>query len=322
MITVSKLRKEYFIPDPVKGPFGVVRGLLKRTGKTILAVNDVNFTIDSGDFVGYIGPNGAGKSTTIKMLTGILHPTSGTVEIAGLSPQNQREKVVRHLGVVFGQRTQLWWDLPLIESFELLAAMYHVPRKALQHKLDMFNDLLSLGQFWDSPVRKLSLGQRMRGEICAALLHDPHVLFLDEPTIGLDVVAKAAIRGFLKEINGNGVTILLTTHDLGDIEKLCKRVMVINHGSILFDGGVDCLKTQIGALSQLVVDFEDTINLDSVTLPEEVTIESSTKTQLRIFFDRTAISPNAILRALNGSGIIGDIHIVEPDIETAVAKLF
>ena len=322
MITVNKLRKEFFIPDAVKGPLGMLRGLVSRSGKTVLAVNDIDFTIDSGEFVGYIGPNGAGKSTTIKMLTGILHPTSGTVEIAGLSPQKHREQVVRHLGVVFGQRTQLWWDLPLIESFELLAAMYQVPGKTLQRKLETFNDLLSLGEFWDTPVRKLSLGQRMRGEICASLLHNPDVLFLDEPTIGLDVVAKAAIRGFLKEINDNGVTILLTTHDLGDIEKLCKRVMVINHGSILFDGGVDGLKSQIGSLSQLIVDFEDAIDSTAITLPSGVSMEAHSPSQLHISFDRAAISPNAILRALNGSGVIRDIHIVEPDIETAVAKLF
>jgi len=316
------LRKEFFIPDAVKGPLGIFRGLIKPSGRTLLAVKDITFNIASGDFVGYIGPNGAGKSTTIKMLTGILHPTSGVVKIGGLSPQRQREKVVRRLGVVFGQRTQLWWDLPLIESFELLAAMYQVSNTTLHKQLELYNDLLGLSEFWDSPVRKLSLGQRMRGEICASLLHEPDVLFLDEPTIGLDVVAKAAIRGFLKEINNKGVTILLTTHDLGDIEKLCKRVMVINHGSILFDGDVDCLKSQIGAMTEIVVDFEDTIDISPIVLPADVTISANTATQLSISFNRNALSPNAILRALNGSGVIKDIHILEPDIETAVAKLF
>ena len=322
MITATALCKKFFIPDRVKGPFGAIRGLVQRTGHTVVAVDNVGFSITPGEFVGYIGPNGAGKSTTIKMLTGILHPTSGSVEVMGLSPQQHRAQVVKNLGVVFGQRTQLWWDLPLIESFELLAAMYNVSKTDYAARLRQFSTLLGLDEFWHNPVRKLSLGQRMRGDICAALLHRPQILFLDEPTIGLDVVAKNSIREFLREINQDGVTILLTTHDLGDVEKLCRRVMVINHGQKLFDGTLDALRRQIGVVSQLILDFEEAIELSTAVFISGVRIEQPEATRLVIEFDRCNLSPNALLQHFAALGEIKDIHIAEPDIEVAVAKLF
>ncbi|MGI5291605.1 ABC transporter ATP-binding protein [Nonomuraea polychroma] len=204
------------------------------------AVRDLSFTVSAGEFVGYLGPNGAGKSTTIKMLCGILTPTSGRVRVAGLDPSRRRTTLARRIGVVFGQRTTLWWDLPLADSFELIRLLYKVERAAFTSRLDELTETLDLGAFMRTPVRQLSLGQRMRGDLAAALLHAPDVLVLDEPTIGLDVVSKAGIRDFLRRLNAErGTTVLLTTHDLGDIERLCRRVMLIDHGRLAFDGTLE-----------------------------------------------------------------------------------
>ncbi len=321
MISVKGLRKDFFVPETLPGPFGVVRSLLSHKGRTVKAVDDVSFQIAQGEFVGYIGPNGAGKSTTIKMLTGILHPTSGTVSVLGRSPQRQRLQVVGEIGVVFGQRSQLWWDLPLCESFELLAAMYQVPGDRYREMTRVFDDLLELGYFWHTPVRKLSLGQRMRGEIAAALLHEPKILFLDEPTIGLDVVAKQAIREFLQSINQQGVTVLLTTHDLRDIERLCRRVIVINDGRILLDGSIEQLYAQIGAESVLIVDFLQPANQDDPkTNGMRLTWENPSRAVVR--FDRSRHTANELLCLMAELGQIRDLHIVEPDIESSVARLF
>jgi ABC-2 type transport system ATP-binding protein len=210
--------------------------------KVVHAVSDLSFTVSAGEFVGYLGPNGAGKSTTIKMLCGILTPTSGTVRVAGLDPSRRRTTLARRIGVVFGQRTTLWWDLPLKDSFELIRHLYKVDRKLFRDRLAELTDTLDLGEFLRTPVRQLSLGQRMRGDLAAALLHAPDVLVLDEPTIGLDVVSKASIRDFLRRQNAErGTTVLLTTHDLGDIERLCRRIMLIDHGRLAFDGTLEDL---------------------------------------------------------------------------------
>jgi ABC-2 type transport system ATP-binding protein len=204
------------------------------------AVRDLSFTVSAGEFVGYLGPNGAGKSTTIKMLCGILTPTSGRVRVAGLDPSRRRTTLARRIGVVFGQRTTLWWDLPLSDSFELIRLLYKVERGVFASRLAELTETLDLGSFLRTPVRQLSLGQRMRGDLAAALLHAPEVLVLDEPTIGLDVVSKAGIRDFLRRLNAEqGTTVLLTTHDLGDIERLCRRVMLIDHGRLAFDGTLE-----------------------------------------------------------------------------------
>ncbi|SEM38791.1 ABC transporter ATP-binding protein [Nonomuraea pusilla] len=201
------------------------------------AVRDLSFTVGRGEFVGCLGPNGAGKSTTIKMLCGILTPTSGSVRVAGLDPSRRRTALARRIGVVFGQRTTLWWDLPLADSFQLVRHLYKVDRRTFAERLDELCETLDLGTFLRTPVRQLSLGQRMRGDLAAALLHAPEVLVLDEPTIGLDVVSKAGIRDFLLRLNAErGTTVLLTTHDLGDVERLCRRVVLIDHGRLAFDG--------------------------------------------------------------------------------------
>src|SRR5918999_3217828 len=232
-------------------------GWLKRVKHEVHAVAGLTFDVEQGEMVGYIGPNGAGKSTTIKMLTGILVPSSGTLRVAGADPAKERVKLARRIGVVFGQRTTLWWDLPLRDSFSLLRRIYKIPGERFRENLDKFVSLLQLGELLDVPVRQLSLGQRMRGDIAAALLHDPEVLYLDEPTIGLDVVSKANVREFLREVNTErGTTVLLTTHDLQDIEQLCSRVMVIDHGRMMYDGPLTGLHEIGDSERTLVVDLE------------------------------------------------------------------
>ncbi|RFS82575.1 ATP-binding cassette domain-containing protein [Actinomadura spongiicola] len=232
-------------------------GLLRRTRTPLVAVDGVSFTVAKGEFVGYLGPNGAGKSTTIKMLTGILTASSGTLRVCGLDPSRRRTTLARRIGVVFGQRTTLWWDLPLRDSLTLVRRLYRVEAAAHRERFAELTALLELGPFLDTPVRQLSLGQRMRGDLAAALLHDPELLVLDEPTIGLDVVSKATVRDFLERINAErGTTILLTTHDLGDIERLCRRVLIIDHGRLAYDGALDELRRTVDADRLLVVELE------------------------------------------------------------------
>jgi len=231
---------------------------LTRTRTEVRAVHDLSFSVETGEMVGYIGPNGAGKSTTIKMLTGILVPTAGHLRVAGLEPSRQRTELARRIGVVFGQRTTLWWDLPLRDSFELLQKIYRVEPARHRRNLEEYVELLDLGDLLDTPVRQLSLGQRMRGDITAALLHDPEILYLDEPTIGLDVVSKGRLREFLRTLNAErGTTLMLTTHDLQDIEALCDRVIVIDHGTAVFDGPLEGLHRRGESRRTLVVDLVD-----------------------------------------------------------------
>ena len=239
LIEVEQLEKRFRVRQAHAGRFGALRGLVSRGGREVAAVDDISFRVEAGEMVGYVGPNGAGKSTTIKMLTGILVPSGGRASVAGLVPWDARQRLAGRIGVVFGQRTQLWWDLPLIDSLDLLRHIYRVPPARYRENLRRFGELLDLGPFLDQPVRQLSLGQRMRGDLAAALLHDPPILYLDEPTIGLDVVAKQRVRDFLRELNREpGVTVLLTTHDMADIARLCERMMIIDHGRLLYDGGV------------------------------------------------------------------------------------
>jgi ABC-2 type transport system ATP-binding protein len=246
--------------DGVEKTFSVrvKRGRLRRERREVRAVDGISFRIEPGELVGYVGPNGAGKSTTVKMLTGILVPSGGRISVAGLDPSRRRIQLARRIGVVFGQRVQLWWDLPLRDSFELLRHIYRVPSDRWRANLDRFTEVLELEPFLETPVRQLSLGQRMRGELTAAMLHDPEILFLDEPTIGLDVVAKVRVREFLAEINREReVTVLLTTHDLADIERLCSRLLIIDHGRVIYDGTIERLIERYGEERTLVVDLEE-----------------------------------------------------------------
>jgi len=244
-IEVEQLRKTFRVQKNREGLAGAIRDLFRREYVEVTAVKDISFTIPQGEICGYIGENGAGKSTTIKMLAGILVPTSGSVRVAGYVPWKERERFVRNIGVVFGQRSQLWWDIGVIESFQLLRKVYRVPMEDYRRRLDELVERLQLADLLNRPVRKLSLGQRMRCELVASLLHQPSILFLDEPTIGLDIVVKTEIREFLLQLNReHGTTILLTTHDLQDIEALCSRVIMLDDGRIIYDGGLDELKAR------------------------------------------------------------------------------
>jgi ABC-2 type transport system ATP-binding protein len=255
----------------------VKRGVVRRERRVVRAVDGVSFEIEAGSLVGYVGPNGAGKSTTVKMLTGILVPSAGRITVAGFNPSQQRIQLARRIGVVFGQRVQLWWDLPLRDSFELLRYIYRVPFERWRGNLDTFTELLELGPFLDTPVRQLSLGQRMRGELTASMLHDPEILFLDEPTIGLDLVAKARVREFLAMVNRErGVTVLLTTHDLSDIERLCRRLLIIDHGRVIYDGGLEALIERYGEERTLIVDLEEPAEPIQVPGARVVRVEART----------------------------------------------
>jgi len=243
LIHTKQIVKEFRTPKRQPGLMGSVRTLFTREQVLTRAVDDISFTLDEGELIGYIGPNGAGKSTTIKMLTGILVLTSGSIEVAGLTPWKQRSQNALNIGVVFGQRSQLWWDLPLIESFKLVAKLYRVEPARFQSNLGHFREILGLDDFMNTPVRQLSLGQRMRGDLAAAMIYDPRILYLDEPTIGLDVLAKERIRVFIEQINRERrTTVILTTHDLGDVERLCRRILLIDHGKLLYDGPITRLK--------------------------------------------------------------------------------
>ncbi|MBA9028227.1 ABC transporter ATP-binding protein [Peribacillus huizhouensis] len=264
-IEVSQLRKEFKSYSSRTGLKGAFRDLLTRNYKIVPAVNDINFTVKQGEMVAYIGENGAGKSTTIKMLTGILEPTSGKLRVNGMNPHREREKFTRTIGVVFGQRSQLWWDIAVQESFRLLKKVYKVSDEQYNEHMGHVIKTLDIGPLLDKPVRKLSLGQRMRCELAAALIHNPPLLFLDEPTIGLDVLVKLKIREFLKEINEKyNTTILLTTHDLGDIEALCNRVVMLDEGKIVYDGELDALKNNWAEEKEIHFQFMNHVNLSEL----------------------------------------------------------
>ena len=307
--------------DALERTFVVRRrsGSVRRTRSVVRAVQDLTFSIEAGEMVGYIGPNGAGKSTTIKMLTGILVPTSGELRVAGLAPSRQRTELARRIGVVFGQRTTLWWDLPLRDSFALLQKIYRVPDQRFHENLDRFVELLDLGDQLDTPVRQLSLGQRMRGDITAALLHDPEILYLDEPTIGLDVVSKGRLREFLRALNAErGTTLLLTTHDLQDIEALCERVIVIDHGTSVYDGSLAGLHARGGSTRTLVVDLVD--EAPPIDVPGAAVRRVEGPRQWLAFPADASAAP--IVAAVASAYDVADLSIQEPAIEDVIRDLY
>ncbi|MEV0408316.1 ATP-binding cassette domain-containing protein [Actinoallomurus sp. NPDC050550] len=307
--------------ENVRKTFAVRRrtGRLRRTRVNVDAVDGISFTVGAGEFVGYLGPNGAGKSTTIKMLTGILTPSAGRVRVAGLDPARQRTTLARRIGVVFGQRTTLWWDLPLRDSLTLIRHLYRVDRATHRTRLAELTEVLELGAFLDTPVRQLSLGQRMRGDLAAALVHDPEILVLDEPTIGLDVISKATVRAFLSRLGAErGTTILLTTHDLGDIERLCRRVMVIDHGRLAYDGSLERLRATADADRILVVDLaapQAPIEVDGARL-----IRTDGPRQWLAI--PPAENAAAVVAAVAARYDVEDIALREPDIEDVVTRLY
>lgn len=320
VIEVHNLVKEYVISKKEKGFRGALKSLFLPDKTTIRGVDGISFTIEKGEIVGYIGPNGAGKSTTIKMLTGILHPTSGTIKVCGISPQEDRKAVVRKLGVVFGQRTQLYWDLRLGESFELLRRIYQIDQAAYEETLAVLSDVLKLNDFIDTPVRQLSLGQRMRGDLAAAMLHSPDVLFLDEPTIGLDTEAKHAIRNFIMDINRNrGVTVILTTHDLDDVEQLCSRLVVVNHGTIVEDGPIQSIIGKLTPKRLLVIELQEPSYDLSHPAAEIVKQDGLT---IWYQFEKTKITASELISDLSRKLTIQDLSVQEPDIEDAIREVY
>lgn len=311
LIEVSSLSRTFTVRRKVSR--------FRRSAHVVRAVDDLSFTVERGEMVGYIGPNGAGKSTTVKMLTGILVPTSGSLSVAGVDPSRDRVELTRRIGVVFGQRTTLWWDLPLRDSFDLLRRIYRLEPARYRENLATFTDLLELGDLLDTPVRQLSLGQRMRGDIAAALLHDPEILYLDEPTIGLDIVSKGRLREFLRSVNSErDVTVLLTTHDLQDIEQLCSRVMVIDHGSLVFDGTLEALHKQGGSTRTLVVDLVD--EAPPVSVPGAVVRRVEGPRQWLAFPADASAAP--VVAALAASYDVADLSITEPDIEDVIREIY
>ncbi len=324
-IRVERLVKEFRTFERREGLRGALRNLFVREYRTVRAVDDISFEIRPGEMVGYIGPNGAGKSTTIKMLTGILVPSGGTVRANSFSPLNERAKYARTIGVVFGQRTQLWWDIAVVESLRLLKRIYGVSDADYAARMKRFDEVLELGRYLHTPVRKLSLGERMRCDMAAALLHNPPLLFLDEPTIGLDIVAKENIRAFLKQVNREfSTTVLLTTHDMSDIEELCPRLMIIDHGRLLVDGGLRDLKRRLWREAAVRFDLKDReqaerferIELDGVRR------EKAGGVTYRLAFDRNEHSTAEIIRMVMNSVEVLDIGIEEESIEDVVRRIY
>ncbi|MFC4858534.1 ABC transporter ATP-binding protein [Actinophytocola glycyrrhizae] len=311
IIKTLLLRKDFTVRKKV--------GRFRRTRSTVSAVDGVTLSVAEGEMLGYIGPNGAGKSTTLKMMTGVLTPSGGSVSVCGLSPVPQRIQLARRIGVVFGQRSQLWWDLPLAESFTLLRHIYRVPAADHAARLTYCRSLLDLDSFLDTPVRQLSLGQRMRGELTAALLHGPKVLFLDEPTIGLDVLSKQAVRGFLTELGERGdTTVVLTTHDLADIEKLCRRLVVIDHGRVVHDGTVEQLHATYRSKRRVVADL-DAPWPEGLMLPGAA-VESVAGTRVTLTLE--GATAGEVVARLARAVPLRDLSVQEPEIEDVVARLY
>jgi ABC-2 type transport system ATP-binding protein len=319
-IIVENLTKTFRVAERLPGTWGALRGVVRRRHRTVRALDGISFSLDAGELVGYIGPNGAGKSTTVKVLSGILVPDSGRCQALGCVPWRDRIAYVSRIGVVFGQRTQLWWDLPVIESFDLLRDIYHVPAPDYARSRDELIEMLSVGDLLDVPVRQLSLGQRMRCDLVAALLHSPQLLYLDEPTIGLDAVSKLAVRDFVRKINRErGVTVILTTHDMDDIEALCTRVMVINEGRILSDGTLSDLRARVTTERRLIVDLFD--DGDDVDDPDATVVSrDGHRIILRFYPDKTPAAD--LIRRVTEKHAVRDLFVENPPIEEIIARLY
>ena len=323
IIQVKDLYKEYRQRKGKEGLTGAVKDLFHREYRTVKAVDGISFSIEKGEIIGYIGPNGAGKSTTIKMLIGILVPTKGDIDVNGIEPYKHREVNAKRIGVVFGQRTQLWWDIPVSETLSLMRYIYDVPEKQYEDNLKVFSDILGLDKFYHTPVRQLSLGQRMRADMACALLHNPDILYLDEPTIGLDVVVKERIREFILEVNKKrNTTVILATHDMSDIERLSSRVMVINSGKLVYDGNLDTLKRQYGSEEMIVAELlnkiEDTSELTRLGVDEIKYLDG----KITIKYDSLKINSSTVLRWLVDKAETKDISIKVTPIEDVIRKMY
>jgi len=320
IIHVEHLRKTFKAKVHRSGIGGALRNLVAPTSREILAVDDISFDIAAGELVGYLGPNGAGKSTTIKVLTGLLVPSSGDVVVDGMIPWKDRTAYVANIGAVFGQRTSLWWDLPVIDSLELLQPMYRIPEERFKHNLAEFRELLEMDEFLQTPVRSISLGQRMRAELAAALMHEPKLVLLDEPTIGLDVVAKERIREFIRHINHQrGTTVILTTHDLSDVERLCERVLILDHGHLLYDGRLADLMNRFEDHRLLVVTFARPY--EEVSVPG-LTLKKREGSQAVYAYDHHKLSPAELIGLLNAHFEIADLEMRRAEIEDTVRRIY
>lgn len=320
LIEAADVNKTFKIYERGEGIRGYLRSFITRDYREVHAVEGLDLSIDSGEMVGYIGANGAGKSTTVKMLTGILEPSSGRIEVDGRDPHKQRKKNAMNIGVVFGQKTQLWWDLPVRESFSLLRDIYEVPQDAFERRMERFNEVLQLDEFLDQPVRKLSLGQKMRCELAASFLHHPKIVYLDEPTIGLDVAVKERIRDFIRQMNEEkDITVMLTTHDIDDIEDLCDRIVVLDEGKKIYDGQLDALVDQFTSRRLMLdlkgdPDFE--LSIDGVL---DVAMEQG---YAEVTFNREIVSAADLMQTILNEYEVRDFQIKEPDIEEVVKKIY
>ncbi len=321
MIQAENLTKVYKIPEKDPGVAGAVKALFRPRYKSKPAVTDVSFKIEPGEIVGYIGVNGAGKSTTIKMLTGILVPTAGQVQVLGRDPHRDRVANARDVGVVFGQRTQLWWDLAFIESLTMVGRIYDVPDARFKQLIDEFAETLDLKELLKVPIRNMSLGQKMRAELAATLIHEPRIVYLDEPTIGLDLLVKERIREFIKRVNQEkGTTVVLTTHDLGDIEELCKRVMIIDNGALIYDGPLATIKDRFGKYREIT--FETAADLNGLELPDGAELLEKGERKLSLRFDRTQTSASRVSAAVMSQIEVLDLSLKEPDLSMIVKQIY
>lgn len=321
IIKFNGISKEFKISIRDKGILGAIKGLVKRKYKVINALKNVSFDIEEGDIVGYIGPNGAGKSTTIKIMSGILTPTNGECVIDGFVPWKDRKNYVRNIGVVFGQRSQLWWDVPVIESFDLLKDIYNIPDELYKQNLDLLTKTLNLQDLLIRPLRQLSLGQKMKCELAGALLHKPKILFLDEPTIGLDAVTKLAVRDFIKYINKEwGTTIILTTHDMNDIEALTNKIILIGRGEILYNGSFSAIKEKYGATKTVKVEFSSAY--DSIELDGYTTVSHNQNTAVLKNNEGTIFHAKDFISRLSEKYNVVDFSIEPISVDEVLAELY
>ena len=319
-IEVKKISKDFKVNKRSAGIPGMIANMFVPKFEIKKAVNDLSFTIEKGEMVGFIGPNGAGKSSTIKMLSGILCPDKGSITVGGFVPYKQRKSYVGNIGVVFGQKSQLQWDLPVIDSFELLRAIYRIPEEKYKRNLERFTEMLDMKSFINQPVRQLSLGQRMRSDIVASLLHSPEIVFFDEPTIGVDIIGKETIRSFIKELNEQDkVTMIFTTHDMQDIEQTCKRIIIIDKGSLMYDGSLQEIRSKYGTSRRLIAEF----NEDTAVAPiKNVIIEDLKDRKASFTFDNNVVDVNKLMHEVLEKYSVHDVTVAEPEIESIIQKIY
>ncbi len=319
-IEVKNISKEFKVNKRGAGIPGMIANMFVPKFEIKKAVNDLSFTIEKGEMVGFIGPNGAGKSSTIKMLSGILCPDKGSISVGGFIPYKQRKAYVGNIGVVFGQKSQLQWDLPVIDSFELLRAIYRIPEEKYKRNLERFTEMLDMKSFINQPVRQLSLGQRMRSDIVASLLHSPEIVFFDEPTIGVDIIGKETIRSFIKELNEQDkVTMIFTTHDMQDIEQTCKRIIIIDKGSLMYDGSLQEIRSKYGTTRRLIAEFNEETSVAPI---KNVIIEDLKDRKASFTFDNNIVDVNKLMHEVLEKYSVHDVTVAEPEIESIIQKIY